>query len=76
MRERGYPVDNFESQSEMISVDHPEVVQNYRTGHAIYTKTTDGSASTEDLRRAVVAYRALFEDLLANGSNADGPART
>jgi hypothetical protein len=39
-------------------------------------KTTDGSASTEDLRRAVVAYRALFEDLLANGSSADGPART
>jgi hypothetical protein len=76
MRERGYPVDNFESQSEMISVDHPDVVQNYRTGHAIYVKTTDGSASTEDLRRAVVAYRALFEDLLANGSNADGPART
>ena len=76
MRERGYPVDNFESQSEMISVDHPDVVQNYRTGHAIYTKTTDGDASTEDLRRAVVAYRALFEDLLANGSNADGPART
>jgi hypothetical protein len=76
MRERGYPVDNFESQSEMISVDHPDVVQNYRTGHAIYTKTTDGSASTEDLRRAVVAYRALFEDLLANGSSADGPART
>ena len=69
MRERGYPVDNFESQSEMISVDHPDVVQNYRTGHAIYAKTTGGDVSTEHLRRAVVAYRALFEDLLANGSN-------
>ena len=76
MRDRGYPVDNFEQQSEMISVDHPAVVQNYRTGHAIYTKTTNGDASTEDLRRAVVAYRALFEDLLANGSSADGHART
>jgi hypothetical protein len=76
MRERGYPVDNFESQSEMISVDHPDVVQNYRTGHAIYAKTTDGSASTEDLRRAVVAYRALFEDLLADGSNGDERTRS
>ena len=65
MRDRGYPVDDdFESQSELISVDHPDVVQNYRTGHAIFTKTTTGEASTEDLRKAVVAYRALFEDLL------------
>jgi hypothetical protein len=65
MRERGYPVDEFESQSELISVDHPDVVQNYRTGHAIYAKTTTGEASTEDLRRAVVSYRDLFEELLA-----------
>jgi hypothetical protein len=71
MRDRGYPVDDFESQSDMISVDHPDVVQNYRTGHTIYMQTTDGDASTEDLRRAVVAYRALFEDLLADGSNSD-----
>jgi hypothetical protein len=76
MRERGYPVDDFESKSELISVDHPDVVQNYRTGHAIYAKTTDGSASTEDLRRAVVAYRALFEDLLADGSNGDERTRS
>ncbi len=65
MRDRGYPVDDFESQSELISVDHPDVVQNYRTGHAIYAKTTTGEASTEELRQAVVSYRALFEDLLA-----------
>jgi hypothetical protein len=71
MRDRGYPVVNFESQSEMMSVDHPDVVQNYRTNHAIYVKTADGNASTEDLRQAVVAYRALFEDLLADGSNSD-----
>ena len=72
MRERGYPVDDFESQSELVSVDHPDVVQNYRSGHAIYAKTATGKASTEDLRQAVVSYRALFEDLLAeNGAAAE-----
>ena len=78
MRERGYPVDEFESQSELISVDHPDVVQNYRTGHAIYTKTTTGGeASTEDLRQAVVAYRALFDDLLAeDGASVEEDVRS
>ena len=37
MRDRGYPVDDFESQSKLVSVDHPDVVQNYRTGHDTYT---------------------------------------
>ena len=73
MRDRGYPVDDFESQSELISVDHPDVVQNYRTGHAIYSKTTTGEASTEDLREAVVSYRELFEELLAeDGATSEG----
>ncbi len=76
MRDRGYPVDDFESQSEMVSVDHPDVVQNYRTGHDIYTKTTRGEASTEDLRKAVVAYRALFEELVTDGERADEHARS
>jgi hypothetical protein len=72
MRDRGYPVDDFESQSELISVDHPDVVQNYRTGHAIHAKTTTGEASTEELRQAVVSYRALFEELLAeDGASPD-----
>jgi hypothetical protein len=70
MRDRGYPVDDFDSQSELISVDHPDVVQNYRTGHTIFRKTTTGEASTEELRQAVVSYRALFEELLAeNGTS-------
>jgi hypothetical protein len=75
MRDRGYPVDDFESQSELVSVDHPEVVQNYRTAHGIYTKTTSGEASTEDLRRAVVAYRALFDELVTNGARSDEQPR-
>jgi hypothetical protein len=68
MRDRGYPVDDFESQSELVSVDHPEVVHNYRDAHGTYTKTTTGEATTEDLRRAVIAYRALFEELVTDGA--------
>ena len=76
MRDRRYPVDDFETQSELVSVDHPDVVQNYRTGHDTYTKTTTGDASTEDLRQAVVAYRALFEELVTDESRADEHARS
>jgi hypothetical protein len=76
MRERGYPVEDFESRSELISVDHPEVVQNYRKAHGIYAGTVDGSASTEDLRQAVVAYRTLFDDLLADEARSDEHARS
>jgi hypothetical protein len=64
MRERGYPVDDFESQSDLVSVDHPRVVQNYRIGHDVRDKTTKGQATTEDLRQGVVAYRALFDELV------------
>jgi hypothetical protein len=75
MADRGYLVDDFESQSELVSVDHPQLVQNYRDAHGIYTKTTTGEASTEDLRRAVIAYRALFEELLTNGDRSDDHTR-
>jgi hypothetical protein len=64
MRERGYPVDDFEEQAAVVSVDHPNVVANYREGHAIYTSFGRGDASTEDLRQAMKHYRALFDDLL------------
>ena len=76
MRHRGYPLEDFESQSELISVDHPGVAQNYRTGHSIYTRTVDGSASTEDPLQAVVAYRALFDDLIADGARSDEHIRS
>jgi|1186.fasta_scaffold07276_2 hypothetical protein len=64
MRERGYPVDDFETRSELVSVDHPDVVQNYRTAHSIAARTIEGRTSTEDLRQAVISYRALFEEML------------
>jgi hypothetical protein len=64
MRDRGYPVEDFESQADLVSVDHPDVVENYRRGHRIYAKQVNGAATTEDLRLAVVSYRALFDELL------------
>jgi hypothetical protein len=66
MRERGYPVDDFEQQAAVVSVDHPDVVANYREGHTIYLSFDRGDASTEDLRQAMQHYRALFDELLMN----------
>jgi hypothetical protein len=64
MQRRGYPVGDFEQRAADISVDHPHVVQNYRIAHDIAVREQHGEASTEDLRKAMVHYRALFEDLL------------
>jgi len=67
MSEEGYPVEDFEQQAADISVEHPRVVDNYREGHAIAVRQGQGRADTEDLRRAMIHYRALFEDLLGQG---------
>lgn len=64
MLARGYPVGDFEQQVEDISVDHPDVVMNYRAAREIAGQHARGEASTEDLRQAMIHYRALFEDLL------------
>jgi len=61
MRERGYPVEDFEQQAADVSVDHPTVVEHYRKAHAIHTRSR---ASTEELREAMLHYRALFAELL------------
>jgi hypothetical protein len=45
-------------------VDHPVVVENYRAAHDIAVRHSRGQASTEDLRKAMVHYRSLFEELL------------
>ena len=64
MQDRGYPVDDFEQRSADISVDHPEVVSDYRAAHDISLRNDAGEASTEDLRLAMVHFRSLFDDLL------------
>jgi hypothetical protein len=81
MGERGYPMDDFDRRTEDISVDHPDVVQHYRAAHDISVRLdqdTNASASstavsTEDLRQALVHYRALFQELLE--TDEDEPAR-
>ena len=64
MEKRGYPMGDFEQRAGDISVDHPDVVANYRAAQAIAVRDQQGSADTEDLRKAVVYYRALFDELL------------
>ena len=67
MRERGYPVEDFEQRAADVSVDHPQVVDDYRAAHAIAAANERSEASTEDLRQALVHYRSLFEELLDVG---------
>jgi FtsZ-interacting cell division protein ZipA len=81
MRDRGYPVaDEFEQRAADVSVDHPQVVEHYRAAHGISGRATAGDASTEDLRQAMVHFRALFAELLGyegvEGSDDRTDART
>jgi len=64
MSKRGYPVSNFEQRAADISVDHPLVLENYRAAHQTALRQTQGQASTEDLRQAMIHYRTLFEELV------------
>ncbi len=64
MADRGYPVDDFEQRAADISVDHPDVVENYREGHRLYQRSSAGNGSTEELRQAMRHYRALFDELV------------
>lgn len=69
MRDRGYPVDDFETRSDLLAADHPQVVEHYRAAHAVGSRS--GAADTEELRQAFVHYRALFEVLLDEGRDRD-----
>jgi hypothetical protein len=67
MKARGYPVSDFDQRASDISVDHPRVVQNYRSAHEIalrVAKIGKDEASTEELRTAMIHYRSLFEELV------------
>jgi ABC-type multidrug transport system fused ATPase/permease subunit len=68
MRARGYPMADFEQRSADISVDHPHMLNEYRAAHNIAERHATGGVETEDLRQAMVYYRALFDDLLETDS--------
>jgi FtsZ-interacting cell division protein ZipA len=69
MQERGYPTDDFDRRVADISVDHPDLVEKYRTAHGIAEASERGEASTEDMRHSVRHYRALFAELLETGDD-------
>ena len=67
LEERGYPVDaDTEEQAAHVAVDHPEVVERYRHGHAML-ENVDGAQSTENLRKAMIDFRAVIDELLDGG---------
>jgi hypothetical protein len=72
MQMRGYPVGDFDQRAADVSVDHPNVVTNYRRAREIAARNKSGEATTEDLRHAMMHYRSLFEELM----DAAEPART
>jgi hypothetical protein len=64
MKTRGYPVSDFDQRAADVSVDHPRVVENYRSAHEIALRVGKNGATTEDLRSAMIHYRSLFEELV------------
>src|SRR5271165_2074883 len=74
MSTRGYPMSNFEQRAADISVDYPLVLENYRSAHEIAIRQTHGQASTEELRQAMIHYRTLFDELVAEPEMAHAKA--
>lgn len=64
MQARGYPPTDFENRAAEISVDHATVVEHYRAGHEVAVRHSQHRATTEDLRKGMVHYRALFDELM------------
>lgn len=71
MRRRGYPVDDFDTRASDLSVDHPDVVENYRAAHGIAVARERGKAGTDELRRAIQHYRSLFDALVEETEHAE-----
>ena len=71
MGERGYPLGDFDQQAADLSVEHADVLDHYREAHAIAEENERGRATTEELRQAMVHYRALFSSLLDDTSDRD-----
>lgn len=67
MSERGYPTGGYEDQVRDLSVEHADTLGHYRAAHAVKERSAEGRATTEELRGAMVHYRALFDELLSEG---------
>lgn len=75
MSARGYPVEDFEDRAQDLSVEHPQLVQNYRQAHGIAEADRKGEATTDDLRQAFVHFRDLFDELLTTAPSAQEARR-
>jgi hypothetical protein len=73
MRERGYPISDFEQRAADISVDHPDTVEHYRAAHTLHLAQEQADIGTEAQRQAFVHYRALFEELLGQDHAIEKP---
>lgn len=74
MRARGYPMGNFEQRVADLSVEHANVIDHYRAARALAQANAEGQSSTEDLRQAMVHFRALFNDLLQSDTPQRAPS--
>lgn len=75
MTVRGYPIGGYEQRSADVSVDHPDMVQHYHAAHEVAVQREKGLANTEDLRTAMISYRAIFDDLVGDSGADSGAAR-
>jgi cbb3-type cytochrome oxidase subunit 3 len=75
MQKRGYPVTNFEQVAADLSVKYSDVISHYRAASRIADNNRRGTAKTEELRQALIHYRALFEELLENAGTAGTKAK-
>ncbi|MET9604840.1 hypothetical protein ABZZ17_07195 [Streptomyces sp. NPDC006512] len=66
MGERGYPTEDYHGAVRDLSVEHGRTLEHYRAAHDIKERSGNGQATTEELRGAMVHYRALFEELLTD----------
>ena len=76
MKDRGYPTEGHDQMLADLSVEHASTLEQYRLAHSISQNAADGNASTEDLRQAMIRYRALFGDLLGGPAAQDESAVT
>jgi Tfp pilus assembly protein PilX len=73
LRDRGYPTEGYEQIMADLSVEHASNLEHYRAANALSDASANGQASTEDMRQAMIHYRAMFDDLLRDGTE-DGSA--
>jgi hypothetical protein len=76
MSDRGYPTEDVDQITADLSVDHAETLGRFRTAQEVSGRVVDGTASTEDLRQAMVHYRALFQDLVGEAAVGEAPDGT